>query len=264
LFDLAEFENNLGTRWLGTQFLYLKETDSTNTFLKNLEHTRFVNGTVVLADDQTGGRGQHGRVWKSAPECNLTFTMGFKPKNGDRLTLLTLSAALALKYTIQKYTTTEIAIKWPNDLLCKGKKIAGLLTECVFCGDEVTRVLLGIGLNVFQKKFGTDLESSAVSLAQVTDSMPSREILLSEFLQQMEFMYKRWHKYDPNLHIEINRNLKGYGKWVRLEINGNEKAGEVKFCGVNEKGYLVVLNEDLEARIFTHEQVRIGTINRGV
>ncbi len=253
----------MGTQWLGTQFIYLKETDSTNSFLKKFEASRFTNGTVVLADDQMGGRGQHGKTWESAPKNNLTFTMGFNPKHGERLTLLTLSAALALKYTIQKNSAADISIKWPNDLLCNDKKIAGLLTECIFCGEKVNRVLLGIGLNVHQKNFSAELEGKAISLAGIGGSVPSREKILAEFLQQMEFMYKRWHKYDPKLHIEINRNLKGYGKWVSLEINGRIIEEKVKFCGVNEKGYLVVLKEDLEARIFTHEQVRIITNNSG-
>ena len=262
LFNKNEFEKIVGTQWLGAHFIYLRETDSTNIYCKNLSRDQFSTGTVVLTDNQTKGRGQYGKKWISDKNKNLTFTAVFKPKSGDRLALLTLASALSIKYVLQEYTDATIQIKWPNDVIANGKKIAGLLTECVFNGAEIDRVLIGIGINVAQKNFVQSLQDSVTSLQLLPGKDPSREILLADILQQMEIMYKRWHKFDPQLHLEINRHLIGYGEWVKLSISDTESENEFKFCGINEKGYLVVLTTDLDVKTFTHEQVRISQDNR--
>lgn len=248
----------MGTQWLGAHFIYLRETDSTNIFCKNLSSDQFSTGTVVLTDNQTKGRGRYGKKWVSAKNKNLTFTAVFKPNSGDRLALLTLASALSVKYALQKYTDTEILIKWPNDVIANGKKIAGLLTECVFNGSEIDRVLIGIGLNVDQKEFGESLQDSVTSVKLLPGTNPSREKLLADILQQMEFMYKRWLKFDSQLHLEINRHMIGYGEWVKLEVDDRDIENEFKFCGINEKGYLIVLTSDLDVKTFTHEQVKIS------
>jgi len=247
----------MGTHWLGAHFIYLNHTESTNLYLKKLSEEEFSPGTVVLADHQTKGRGQYGRIWEAEENKNLTFTAGFKPESSDRLILLTLSSALSIKYALQKYTDCKILIRWPNDILVNQKKIAGILTECVFNGSNIERVLVGVGLNVLQTEFSKTLKGHATSLKLLTHSVPSREQLLSDILQQMEFLYTRWHKHDPHLHLELNRQLIGYGKWVKLKINNKISDKEYKFCGINENGYLVVLNNDLDVKIFRHEQVKI-------
>jgi BirA family transcriptional regulator, biotin operon repressor / biotin---[acetyl-CoA-carboxylase] ligase len=258
LFNKNEFEIIKGTQWLGAHFIYLRETDSTNIYCKNMSDDQCSAGTVVLTDNQTKGRGQYGKRWISGKNKNLTFTAVFKPNSGNRLTLLTLASAISVKYALQNYTDADIQIKWPNDVIVNGKKIAGLLTECIFNGSEVDRVLIGIGLNVEQKEFGESLQDSVTSLKLLPGRDPSREKLLADILQQMEFMYKRWLKYDSQLHFEINRHMMGCGEWVKLEVNDTEIENEFKFCGINEKGYLVVLTSDLDVKTFTHEQVKIS------
>lgn len=257
MFNKNEFKKIVSTQWLGAHFIYLREIDSTNIYCKNMSADQFSMGTIVLTDNQTKGRGQYGKKWISEKNKNLTFTAVFKPKSGERLSLLTLASALSIKYALQEYTDATILIKWPNDLFADGKKIAGLLTECVFNGSEIDRVLIGVGLNVAQKDFGQSLQDSVTSLKLLPGQNPSREKLLADILQQMEIMYKRWHKLDSKLHLEINRHMIGCGEWVKLEINNTETENEFKFCGINEKGYLVVLTSDLDVKTFTHEQVKI-------
>ncbi len=252
----------MGTQWLGAHFVYLENTDSTNSYLKKISTDDFIHGTVVLADNQSSGRGRYNKTWESEKGKNLTFTVGFKPANGERLTLLTLASALAVKVALQPLINTRSVIKWPNDILVNGKKIAGLLTECIFNGPAPEKVLIGIGINVNQTKFSRNLNHSAISVKTLNlkESLPSREELFANILKHIELIYTRWLKQDQHLHLEINRELYGYGKWVQIEVDGKIREEEYKFCGINEKGYLVVLNSDLDIKTFSYEQVRIHKI----
>lgn len=258
MFDIEKFQDALQTRWLGSEFLFVEQTRSTNTELKNYPSDQISHGTVLLAEAQHEGRGQYDRYWESEPGKNLTFTIVLKPPRADRLALLTLAAAGAINEVLRTVSEDPFYIKWPNDLICRNRKIGGLLTESIFNGQNIDRVLIGIGLNICQTSFSPDLSSSATSLALVADKPFEREVLLAEILQQIEKAYLKWHKYDDSLLHSVNGNLIGYGKWVSISINGERMDERVKFLGINEKGQLVILTHNLEVRNFSYEQIRIN------
>jgi BirA family transcriptional regulator, biotin operon repressor / biotin---[acetyl-CoA-carboxylase] ligase len=263
-FDADECKNRLRTTWLGSEFIYIKEVGSTNTYLKKIPSGKLTHGTVVITDHQKKGRGQYERKWEAAPFQNLTFTVAFRPPKGDRLALLTLACASAIAGVLETYTDEAIQIKWPNDILVQNRKIGGLLTECVFNGPKPDRVLTGIGLNVYQQNFGKDPGDAAVSLASISNKVLSREKLLSEILLELELIYHRWHKFDDELQREINQRLIGYGEWVRISVYQKMTDEKFKFIGVNEKGELLMLNEQLDVNKFSYEQIRIITGNESI
>jgi BirA family transcriptional regulator, biotin operon repressor / biotin---[acetyl-CoA-carboxylase] ligase len=256
LFNKKLFQQNLKTTWLGRELIFLEEVESTNTYAKNLE--KVVPGTIVLAEGQTAGKGQHKKIWSAQTGKNLTFSLIFTPKQADRITLLTLVCASAIEDVICKYLNDcSINLKWPNDVMCDGKKIAGLLTEVIYNGNKVERVIVGIGLNVNQEAFTNDLNGVATTMKLISGQEESREQLLCDLLTRFEYNYQRWTNSSIDLVKEINPKLQGYGDWVTLEVDGNPEPDKKKFLGMNELGALQVLNKELGVDTFSYEQIRI-------
>lgn len=263
-FDVETFKNELRTSWIGSECLYIESLGSTNSFLKKIPGSELIHGTVLITDNQYQGRGQYDKYWESEPNKNLTFTIAFKPSAGERLTFLTLACANAICNIFSAYTDVGIEIKWPNDIIANNKKIGGILTECIFTGQCTERVLIGIGLNIYQTKFSSDVEGAATSLYSISGNVPSREVLLANILAEIEQVYMKWHKHDVSLQREINNKLIGYGQWVRINVNGELHPGQYKFIGVGENGELLLLNEELDLNTFKHEQVRIIPGNQSI
>lgn len=257
MFNTQHFEDSLATSWLGRSFFYFQELDSTNTYAKEMSRVDTLHGTLILADSQTNGRGQNSRAWEANPQENLTFSLVFEPSNQHRLTILTLSCALAIADVCGDQVNSRFNLKWPNDVLFNGKKLSGLLTEAIFNGNVVERVIVGIGINVNQSSFGDSLIDSATSLHQITKKQYSRERLLARILTRIEYYYRLWDTRDIDLIRTINKTLLGFGSWTSINVNGTEKEGKYKFLGVNENGSLIVLNKEFEVDTFSYEQVRI-------
>jgi len=256
LFNSTLFQKQLTTTWLGWNFISLEKIDSTNNYAKELDE--MVPGTVILAEEQTAGKGQHNKAWISEAGKNLTFSLVFTPSQVDRITLLTLACASAIEDVICKfYDNCSIDIKWPNDVICDGKKIAGLLTEVIYSGNKVEKVIVGIGLNVNQENFQGELKNTATALKSYTGKDESREQLLCDLLIRIEYNYQRWVNSSLDLVKEVNPKLQGYGEWITLEIEGKPETDKKKFLGMNELGALQVLNKDLGVDTFSYEQIRI-------
>lgn len=256
-FDVKLFKDLLRTTWVGSEFIYIEKVDSTNSFLKTVPTHDFVHGTIVLTDHQKKGRGQYEKTWEAAPFHNLTFTIGYRPPTGERISLLTLATATAIANVLQEYVDDNVRIKWPNDLYVGKRKIGGILTECIFNGQKPERVIIGAGVNVYQKSFSSNLQQKAVSLCELTKKELSREVLLSQILSEAEQIYHRWHKFDVGLQREINQKLIGYGEWVDIAIYDKIQDHKFKFIGISDKGELLMLNEQLDVNKFSYEQIRI-------
>lgn len=263
-FDVNRFRHLLQTSWLGSEFVYIEKTDSTNSYLKQIPSAELAHGAVALADYQSKGRGQYDRKWESEPYKNLTFTVAFRPKSGSRLNLLSLAMAYSAASTLETYIAEPVHLKWPNDIIVRGKKMGGLLTECTFNGSKPDRVLIGLGLNIRNQKFSSEVADLAISFQEVSESDISREELLNEILLGFENIYQKWHKQDEKLRQMISKKLLGYGEWVRISINDIIPNQKFKLVGVNQKGELMMLNEQLDVNTFTYEQVRIITGNQGI
>ena len=256
MFDSKLFQEQLGTSWVGQEFIFLDQIDSSNKYSKKLE--KVLPGTVVMAEEQTVGRGQHNKAWITEPCKNLTFSIIFTPQQAERIPLLTLACASAIEDVVCKYyDTCSIDIKWPNDVLCDGKKIAGLLTEVIYNGNRIDRIVVGIGLNVNQEKFNGELKDIATAIKSFTGKDESRELLLADLLIRIEYNYQRWANNSIDLVREINPKLQGYGQWITLEVEGASLTDKKKFLGMNELGALQVLNKELGVDTFSYEQIRV-------
>ena len=122
----TELESNRKTAWVGEEIYYFDSTDSTNTRAKRLAEDGSVHGTLVVADEQTGGRGRRGRAWDSKKGVSIYMSLVLKPEiDPNNASMLTLITAMAVAGGIEKTTGLECKIKWPNDIVVHGKKSAG-------------------------------------------------------------------------------------------------------------------------------------------
>lgn len=147
----------------------IKETDSTNTLIKTMPAV--MHGTVVVAENQTAGRGQRGNSWEAEPGMNLTFSLLLEPEHIPARRQFAISRAVALAITDclshwLRNSADDIAIKWPNDIYVGDRKICGILIENSLQGDRICRSIVGVGLNVNQTVFRSDAPNP-VSMAQI-------------------------------------------------------------------------------------------------
>jgi BirA family biotin operon repressor/biotin-[acetyl-CoA-carboxylase] ligase len=191
---LAPFEiRPLHTKWMGRTIHYFDTVDSTNSKAYQLAFEGAEEGEVVIAESQGKGRGRLGRDWFSPPFVNLYLSVILRPKSPPhQISLITLMAAVAAADAIQKYTGLDPRIKWPNDLLLRGRKVAGLLNEIHSEIDRVHFVILGIGinLNADEKTFPKEIRARATSLKTEMGRIVSRKDFLRGLLQELE----RWYE----------------------------------------------------------------------
>lgn len=259
MFDTERFKAHLKTQWLGRSFYFFDELESTNSYLKSLDPEDVAHGQLCLTDYQTKGRGQYERNWESKPGANLTFTLAFKPSGFDRLHVLALACARAAVAEIEESQSCKACIKWPNDILVDNKKVAGILTESMFTGNTLDRLLIGIGLNVNQQEFSDQLKGKATSLWHINKQQVDREQFLAQLLSRIEYEYRRWHKQNDELLRFINKKIVGYGHWVHLQVNGHQTEKRYKLLGINQQGALTTLSKQGDLETFSHEQIQLIT-----
>jgi BirA family biotin operon repressor/biotin-[acetyl-CoA-carboxylase] ligase len=263
-FQVQQYVQKIDTQWLGRVLNYKEEIDSTNTWAKKDQSGQASHGALYITDRQTKGRGQYNRVWNTEGGVNLTFSVVLRPSRFENLTLLTLAFALGVVNTYPAYASSAddapmATIKWPNDVRVQGKKWVGILTETVFSGNRLDRLVIGLGINVNQTTFPEELRSEATSLRLLLGQTIQRELLLCELCSQFEYQYRRWHQQDPALAKEVNQHLEGAGTWAPVEIDGQKSSIPVFVEGVTEKGHLRVHHQNGEQQNYSYEQIRIVT-----
>lgn len=178
---------------LGKRLLYFDTLDSTNTRAKALALAGAEDGTVVLADHQTAGRGRMDRSFQSPGGQGLYLTVLLRPMAPvERLACVTALAGVAVCGAVEAVCGVRPGLKWPNDPVLGGRKLSGILTELVLMPDGSPALVLGIGINVLQtpEDFSPELRTVATSLLQELGRPVSRERLAAELLRQLEPAYE--------------------------------------------------------------------------
>jgi BirA family transcriptional regulator, biotin operon repressor / biotin---[acetyl-CoA-carboxylase] ligase len=183
-----------GTKVIGRDIRVFQETTSTNDVIEKLARDGVREGVVVFAESQTKGRGRLGRKWMSPAKGGLWFSLLLRPKlHPQEATQLMVASATALRRAIELHTGLTVAIKWPNDILVRGKKVAGILTELSAELDQIQRVILGIGVNVNLNpdEFPPELRQLATSLSAEHGKPFSRPELAVAILRELDRDYAR-------------------------------------------------------------------------
>jgi BirA family biotin operon repressor/biotin-[acetyl-CoA-carboxylase] ligase len=190
--DIHKLTASLNTDRMGRVLKLYDEVDSTQNIAHDLVRQGAVEGTLVLAEQQTSGRGRMGRAWFSPKGKGIWMSLILKPKISVQFTpQLTLLSAVALCRSVQMYVPHQVGIKWPNDLLIRGRKVSGILLESSAEDERVNYVIVGIGIsvNLTKEDYPEDLQAKATSLLLENGNPIEREPLISEFLNQFEQLF---------------------------------------------------------------------------
>ena len=182
------------TRVIGRDIRVFQETTSTNDIIEKLARDGVREGAVVFAEAQSRGRGRLGRKWLSPPRKGLWFSVLLRPAlRPPQATQLTVAAATALRRAIESQTGLKPEIKWPNDILVHGRKVAGILTELSAELDQIKHIILGIGVdvNLAHSEFPPELRKVASSLMAELGKPLSRPELAVASLRELDHEYRR-------------------------------------------------------------------------
>lgn len=235
----------LNTKFIGRNYIHFEEIPSTNEYIKSKE---FPDGTVVIAETQTAGKGRKGRKWVSTYSKGLYFSVLLKPRvevyYTSKLSLLFLYSVFKV---LKGYIDGGLKIKWPNDIYLNGKKLAGFLIDSSIENNEVVRMVFGVGINV-----NTDLEDlrdveMATSLKIETGKEFNRKTLLANLLQEMEIDYYKFLETKFFDVINIERDLLWLGENVKIYEDGK----------VIHEGVIEGLNDDGALKLQTKEGVEL-------
>ncbi len=185
-------KNELHTDFVGREIYHFKEVTSTNDIAKELAIKGAKEGTIVIAETQSRGRGRMTRKWIS-PEGGIWFSIVLRPKVEPKETLkLNLRVATVAAKVINSMFKLRADVKWPNDIIINGKKVCGILTEMSTRGDTVDFVIIGIGINanISLHSFPKHLRKSLTSLRKELKKDVDREKLLTALLEEFEQYYK--------------------------------------------------------------------------
>jgi BirA family biotin operon repressor/biotin-[acetyl-CoA-carboxylase] ligase len=248
----------MATLFIGQNKVFLPETDSTNSYaITMLKNVNCMEGTVVYTANQTKGRGQRGNEWMSEPSMNMTLSLIVKPvfltvKKAFYLSKIT---ALALHDVLTETLNAgqfDIKIKWPNDMLVNGKKIAGVLLENSVVEDKINWTVVGIGLNVNQTQFsGLESATSLKSCNNTDHSIESVMDLLFTHFEKWYLKLKQGKFEEINEHY--HRHLFGAGG--EHDFQDNTGQFRARILGVNESGLLRLEMADKSEKVYDIKEV---------
>ena len=250
----ATVRQGLFTRIVGRRLLYYPDLSSTMDEAGKLGEGDAEEGAVVVAETQTAGRGRQGRNWVSQPG-NLLVSVLFRPTL-EALPFISIIGGVAAARAVRKVTGLEPQIKWPNDLLIQGRKVAGILAESAIAGDTVWYAVLGVGMNVSLNTDQTEeIASFATSVNAAAGKVVPREDLLRQFLMDLDALY-----------LALGQDQSPIEEWQGLLSTTGQRLeatwGNESFIGVAEgtdpMGNLLLRQDDGSLLTLTAGDVTLG------
>ena len=243
-----------------------EEVESTNTEATAWAREGADEGSVVVTEFQTKGRGRHGRTWAADKGTNLMFSTVLRPPlPPDRLGLVTLAAGLAVAESIDDFVSPHrAAIKWPNDVLLEGRKTCGMLLEGSFSGPRASAespefVVLGVGLNVNQTEFPAALADSATSLRLTAGRSIPRAPLLAQILKHLEVRYETLCADGADgIRTAFRDRMDRLGERVTLRFTGSDRSVSGRIQGIAPDGGLRLRTDNGEAVMHAGEVTTDG------
>jgi len=229
----------------GKRIYHFFKTDSTNRVAFELGHAGEPEGAIVLAEEQSAGRGRSGRTWHSERAAGIYVTLLLRPKLAPvQAPLLTMMAGLSAHAAVEAVTGLHVGLKWPNDLMIRGKKAGGILTEMHAEPGMVRFVVVGIGLNVNQERFPGELAGLATSLRQETGKTQSRMELLVRLLREFESDYNRFLREGIAGVIQRFAVVSSYAHGKKVRVTSSTESYVGTTAGLGPEGLLQVERED--------------------
>ena len=255
-----EITRDLKTKLIGKRVYYFEEIDSTQNFAQNIAADKKENGTIIIAEKQTSGRGRLDRKWTS-PKGGIWFSLIIHPKfDVSSSTLIPILSAVALSKSIKSVLDIETEVKWPNDITMNGKKVAGVLVDASFQTNSIDYLILGIGIN-----FDIDAKKLEKRLTKTPnfygiDSLRGKEnktppkTLLKEFLLQFEKNLFQLDKGEKSKIIkEWTKRAAGIGKKITINTSNGKISGISQ--GIDNDGALKIKTRNEIKKIYVGDVV---------
>ncbi len=259
--EISEIKKHLATETVGRKLFVYAEVGSTNDVLRKLagEDTA-ADGTVVVSDSQTAGRGRLGRKWVSPAGRNLYLSALFRPKiSPQESPVFTFLASCALVEVFSGYGISA-AIKWPNDILVGGRKISGVLTELATSDGATDYLVIGIGVNLnlpeeYLRREMEDISEKTTSLSILLGEDVSREKFCAELISALDRFYGEFRRRGTRAIVAMWTEKWGFlGKEVSVDVSGEVIRGVVESVDGNGFLYLRTDGGDLR-RVITGDTV---------
>lgn len=247
---------SFNTLFTGKFFLKLNEIDSTNNFLKDLiTNSKPLEGTVILAESQKAGRGQMGTSWITQPNANITLSILYQPKwlkVQDQFLISAMTSWAIYELISELLPSEKIEVKWPNDIMIDRQKVCGVLIENSIRGEIIQNSIIGIGLNVLQKDFGSIKNASSLSLKGYGGTVEWVTKRLVEIMEKNYMLLKSGKGLE--LMKSYHEVLLGKDEELRYKEKGVEFFGKIrKVC---KDGKLIVETEN-GLKHYYHKEVEL-------
>ncbi|MGE4284714.1 MAG: biotin--[acetyl-CoA-carboxylase] ligase, partial [Clostridia bacterium] len=260
VFSTEEIKTGLSTHFFGSKMIYYPTVTSTNTVAKQLAAGGCEEGTLVIADNQSSGKGRMGRSWSSPPSTGIWMSVILYPKISPmQAPFITILAALAVAVSIEETTQAKPGIKWPNDIVMEKKKVCGILTEMNAEIETINYVVVGIGINVNMQKddFPSDLHETAASIKMITGQAVNRNMLIRKILENFEHYYMK-ALIDGNRN-EIVSEYKKYSLTLNARVKAQYQSHEIIGVAVDisDEGELLIKTDDGETNKILSGEVSV-------
>ncbi len=255
---------SMGTRVIGNVFISLDSIDSTNKYAADLiAHDKAPHGTVILAHEQTAGRGQRGRTWTSAKGLDIAASVVVRPDwlYADGQFILAQAAALAVHdvvaeamHTVVDGRNERVRIKWPNDVLIDRRKVAGILIQNEISGNKVATSIIGIGINMNSSELEAEL--NATSLRMETGMEQDLGALLIHLCQRLEHWMALAQAHPPELGVRYAALLWSRNRFADMELDGAPFSARP--MDVDRSGRLLVEDASGQVQAFGLDRLRFA------
>jgi BirA family biotin operon repressor/biotin-[acetyl-CoA-carboxylase] ligase len=236
----AEVGHYLKTRYMGRRIVYLESVGSTNDEIKREAAAGAEEGLVIIAEEQYSGRGRKGRSWATSKGESIAASILLRPElSPEHAFSITPVLALSIVQGLEKEAGIKAGIKWPNDIVLDNKKLCGILTEMNAEMDRINFIVVGMGMNINQPSFPSDISDIATSLRVHSGEAFSRKKIIAGILNCFEENYETYKKDRLKPMIPL---LKEYsvviGKHIRLVSPDSVREGTA--VDMDEQGGLIV------------------------
>ena len=241
----VEVSSLMETDVIGRDVRYMETIDSTNLYARRLGEDGAVEGVLVVADEQTAGKGRSGRHWTTPPGSAIAMSVLLRPRIApERISMVTLVLGLAVAKAVRELYGLDALIKWPNDVVVNGKKICGILTEMSAELMAVNYIVIGVGINSNMKEFPEEIRTTATSIALELGRDVSRARLIAEVMKHFETLYRSFLETSDlsGIMSDYNTILVNIGRRVRVLEPGNEYSA--KALGIDRNGRLLVRTDE--------------------
>ena len=242
----SEISKDLNTRYIGKNLYIYNEVSSTNTIAQFLSQNGIGNGSVVVAEKQTAGRGRSGKSWES-PLGGVWLSVILTPDvDYSKIPLMTLATGVAVAKALERIGVENPEIKWPNDIMINGKKVCGILTEGVTNFNSLKNVIIGVGIdaNLSIEDFPKELQAKTTSLEIELERKINENLLIKIFLEELEQTIELFNSeaYEEILR-EWRKRSYTIGKIVEVK-KPHKKPYDGYAIGISKEGALIVEKSD--------------------